>query len=176
MRTIISPYPQGAGQIGAVSYISPLSLIRPPARLLGRLGEDGDYVLQHDYDILVEIDGERRLLTVPRGLITDLTSVPAILRWYVGRVGPWLEAAIVHDWLYVAWQVVDRAPDEADRAFADRLMLAAMRAAGIGPIRRNAIYGAVRLFGRGAYIGRNDPIFADLDARVYDTPLVVPTS
>ena len=72
-----------------------------------RLGEDGDYILQHPFEADYEIDGDEwRRLTVPRGLITDLTSVPRPLRVFVGRVGPWLEAAIIHDYLYVAWQDV----------------------------------------------------------------------
>ena len=172
--TIANPYPDRWARLGDFSYLTPLSLIRPPAALLTRMGEDGDYIVQHDYDVALRIDGESRTITVPRGLITDLTSVPWVFRWFVGRVGPWLEAAIVHDWLYVAWQVIDRSPTGRDRMFADQVMLEAMRAAGIGPLRRAAIYVAVRWFGGRAFARRQDRIFADLESAVFDTPIVLP--
>ena len=173
---ITNPYPEGPGEITGFTYVSPLSLIRPPAQLLERLGEDGDYILQHDYDVKVVVDGVERVITAPRGFITDLTSVPWWSRSFVGRVGPWLEAAIVHDWLYVAWQVLEIAPTERDRDFADRVMLAAMEAAEVGPLRRNAIFRMVRWFGSATYMepegeGR---IFADLGDETYDTPMKLP--
>ncbi len=176
--TPLDPYPdRDAPDVTDVSYFSPLSLIRPPALLLDRMAEDGDYVVQRDYDLSLRIDGDVRVLTVPRGLITDLTSVPAPLRWVVGRVGPWLEAAIVHDYLYVAWRLIPgREPLARDRAFADLVMLRAMEAARVGALRRWIIYGAVRLFGGPAYRDRRGPIFADLDSRAFDTPIVIPAA
>ncbi len=173
--TFLDPYPESFDTVSEVSYFRPLSLIRPPALLLDRMTDDGDYVVQHDYDISLKIDGDVRVITVPRGLITDLTSVPVFLRWFVGRVGPWLEAAIVHDYLYVAWQLVPgKMPRERDRAFADLVMLRAMEAARIDVLRRQLIYRAVRLFGGRAYRGRNERLLADLGDAVYATPLVIP--
>ena len=171
-----NPYPDGPGELTNFRYLTALALIRPKAQLLERLGEDGDYILARDYDVELVVDGDTRMIIAPRGLITDLTSVPWIFRWYVGRVGPWLEAAIIHDWLYVAWQVVGRRPSEADRAFADRVMLAAMEAAGVGPLRRRMIYLSVRLFGGRMFGERNDRIFADLGDEAYDVPMVLPIS
>ncbi|QFU07678.1 hypothetical protein PARPLA_01592 [Rhodobacteraceae bacterium THAF1] len=172
---IANPYPDDWRALTDFCYLGPLSLIRPPALLLDRIGEDGDYVVNQDYDVALRIDGDSRVITVPRGLITDLTSVPRPLRWFVGRVGPWLEAAIVHDWLYVAWQVTGRTPTARDRLFADDVMLLAMTSAGIGPIQRRAIHLAVRLFGGRGFFAKNHPIFADLSAAIYDTPIVIPT-
>ena len=171
-----NPYPDGPGALSGFRYLTALALIRPKARLLERLGEDGDYILARDYDVEVVVDGVARAITAPRGLITDLASVPRVFRWYVGRVGPWLEAAIIHDWLYVAWQVVGRTPDAADRAFADRVMLAAMEAAGVRPLRRRAIYLSVRLFGGRSFARKNGRIFADLGDEAYDVPMVLPVS
>ena len=118
-----NPYPEEWETISEVRCRSALSLIRPLNVVLERLGEDGDYIIQDDFIVDYTLDGrETRRLVVPRGLITDLTSVPRILRVFVGRVGPWLEAAILHDYLYVAWQdVPDREPRPRDRALAFRL-------------------------------------------------------
>lgn len=50
-------------------------------------------------------DGEPYALTIeaPRGLHTDLASVPKALWWVVGPIGRHLEASIIHDYLYMAW-------------------------------------------------------------------------
>ena len=169
-----NPYPDGPGAVTRLRYRTALLLIRPQAQLLDRMGEDGDYILARDYDVEVVVDGDARVITAPRGLVTDLTSVPWWLRWFVGRVGPWLEAAIIHDWLYVAWRLVERTPTPADRAFADRVMLLAMEAAGVSPLRRRAIYLAVRAFGGAAFLSEDRPILADLEDEVYTVPMVVP--
>ena len=175
--TVLDPYPGKFVAVSGVSYFRPLSLVRPPALLLDRIAEDGDYVVQHDYDISLVVDGDVRVITVPRGLITDLTSVPPVLRGLVGRVGPWLEAAIVHDFLYVAWQMLpEKAPEERDRAFADLVMLRAMEAARVGAVRRYLIYLSVRIFGGGAYRRCREKLFVDLEDKVFETPIVIPTA
>ena len=176
MPPVTNPYPKTWSTLGGFRYRSALSLIRPLGAVTARLGEDGDYVLDRDFDASLLVDGEEVALTAPRELITDLTSVPLPFRGFVGRVGPWLEAAILHDYLYVAWETVPgKEPQPRDRLFADRVMLLAMERARVGWLRRWLIYGSVRLFGAGAYRRRSDRIFADLDAPAYDTPLVLPT-
>jgi len=172
----VDPYPADWHRVSDFEYLSPLSLIRPVANLIDRLGEDGDYVLQHDFDCAVRVDGRRHVMTAPRGLVTDLTSVPPGLRGLVGRVGPWLEAAIIHDYLYVAWSFLPgRAPQERDRLFADEVMRLAMEAARVRARRRWAIYLGLRALGARAY-ARADPdrAFADLGDHALQTPLVVP--
>lgn len=175
MRPFSNPYPASWTVLDGFRYRSALSLIRPLGSVVSRLGEDGDYVLDRDFDASLLVDGEEVLLTAPRELITDLTSVPWLFRLFVGRVGPWLEAAILHDYLYVAWELVPgKTPDPRDRLFADRVMLLAMEAARVRWLRRWLIYGSIRAFGAGAYARRSNRIFADLDAPAYDTPLVLP--
>ena len=73
---------------------------------------------------------------------------------FVGRVGPHLEASIIHDYLYIAWQVKNVDATEERRRFADDLMLAAMKAAGMG-CKADIIYRAIRLFGKPVFEGRN---------------------
>lgn len=175
MGPIANPYPDTWEELSDFEYRSALRLVRPLNIARDRLGEDGDYVLDRDFDICLLVDGKGHSITAPRGLITDLTSVPPLFRIFVGRVGPWLEAAIVHDWLYVAWRLVPgKEPSERDRAFADEVMLAGMKAARVGWLRRTAIYLALRLFGEPNFRRREREIFAELEDPAYDTPIVVP--
>lgn len=162
-----NPYPDHWSEITGFAYRSALSLIRPLNTVPFRLGEDGDYVLQYPFEIDYRLDrGDWRRLTVPQGLITDLTSAPRLLRVFVGRVGPWLEAAIIHDYLYIAWQdVPGLGPRSSDRYFADRMMLKAMEAADVGALQRQAIYRFVRTFGASAYARQNADRYAELGAR-----------
>ena len=94
---------------------------------------------------------------IPQGLLTDLASVPRGFRGIVGRVGPHLEAAIVHDFMYG-----DRVRTEYPifthwtRKQADQLFLAGMKKAGVGWALRHLIYRAVRIGGgRSWRIGTN---------------------
>lgn len=163
----MNPYPEDWEEITAFAYRSALSLMRPLNVVRSRLGEDASYVLQHDFVVDYALDGrETRRIVVPRGMLTDLTSVPRLLRAFVGRVGPWLEAAILHDYLYIAWQdVPGRGPRSCDRLFADRMMLTAMEAAAVGPVERRAIYLAVRIFGADAFRRRNEDRYVDIADR-----------
>lgn len=170
----VNPYPDGWSDLSGFEYLSALSLIRPLNTVQDRLGEDGDYILQHDFACAVSVDGDPTGLTAPRRMVTDLVSVPPVFRIFVGRVGPWLEAAILHDWLYVAWRLVPgRGARARDRLFADRVMLLAMERARVSAWRRLAIYGSLRIFGGAAY-RRGEARFADLGDSALDTAMVIP--
>jgi hypothetical protein len=93
--------------------------------------------------------------------------VPRVARWLVDRVGPHLEAAIVHDFLYIAWQdVAGGGAREEDRRFADELMRVAMESAKVGATSRFVIHNAVRSFGRRAYEEPNERRYWRPDAAV----------
>lgn len=170
----VNPYPDAWRDLSSFEYLSALSLIRPLNTVQDRLGEDGDYILQHDFACAVSVDGDPTGLIAPRGMVTDLASVPLVFRVFVGRVGPWLEAAILHDWLYVAWRLVPgRGARARDRLFADRVMLLAMKRARVSAWRRLAIYGSLRLFGGVAY-RRSAPRFMELDHSALETAMVIP--
>lgn len=160
----MNPYPDRWQALTGFRYLTALSLIRPLNTVQTRLGEDGEYILQHDFIVELLVDGERLGITVPRGLITDLTSVPRLFRWFVGRVGPWLEAAIVHDYLYIAWQdVPGKTPLDRDRRFADRVMLIGMAAARVDFLTRWGIFLFLRVFGGFSYARRDARRYVDLD-------------
>lgn len=80
-------------------------------------------------------------LKAPRGLYTDLASVPDALWGLVGPIGPHLEASIVHDYLYMAWTDFRARAARRDWAFADAVFLAGMTKSRVA--KRKLIYGVV---------------------------------
>lgn len=133
-----------------VIYTDVLRLVRRPEQPPG-VDRETCYIVDGGYSAdvrITEADGASWVQTirVPAGMRTDLASVPRWARWLVGRVGPHLEASILHDWLYIAWRHHAISPTEWQRRFADRLLLAGMEAAGMD-WRRWVIYAAVRAGG-----------------------------
>jgi hypothetical protein len=94
-------------------------------------------------------------IEVPKGFVTDLASIP---RWgwiILPPDGPWVKAAIIHDYLYATggtgiWKgherTIDR-PTPYSRKESDEILREAMENRGVGPIRRTIIYLAVRIGG-----------------------------
>jgi hypothetical protein len=98
-------------------------------------------------------------ITVPKGFVTDLASIP---RWawdILPPDGPWAKAAVVHDFLYYTkgTGVWDRHPTTLTRATpytraeADWILRDAMRDRCVGALSRNIIYEAVRAGGEGGW-------------------------
>ncbi|MBL4629519.1 MAG: DUF1353 domain-containing protein [Roseicyclus sp.] len=163
----VCPYPPDWSDLSDVQFETDLVLVRLKDTVKLRTGEDADYVVGEGYTIQLRVDGAIWGLTVPRGLVTDLTSVPRPLRIIASRVGPWLEAAIVHDYLYIAWQDVPGLPArDRDREFADLVMLRAMEAANVGAVKRWLIYRAVRLFGGRAFRRVSEDRYVSLPDRL----------
>lgn len=143
-----NPYPNGPVEVGRVTLDSDLVLLRTREALINRDNGEDVYLLGAPFR--VTWGGGK--IRVPAGFITDLTSVPPLFRLFVSRAGPWLEAAVVHDYLYIAWQLVEgRGPRDLDRKFADDIMFAAMKEAKVSAWRRCAIYLALRVAGRWTY-------------------------
>ena len=150
----MTTYPSEPVAVLAFRYRDDLHLTRRIEAVKGRRSEDADYVVVATYRATVAVRslaGGRTYdipVRVPERFLTDLSSVPWWGRWYVGRVGPHLEASVVHDWLYAAWRVQGRRHrTERNRKFADDVFRAAMIAARTGRFRRAVVYRAVRWFG-----------------------------
>lgn len=88
------------------------------------------------------------IITVPTGFITDGTSIPRCFWNILGPHGPYLPAAVVHDYLYSPWS---KSHFPCDRYTADWLFKEAMWNLGIGWPTREIIYRGVRLGGWAAY-------------------------
>ena len=87
--------------------------------------------------------GSGFVITIPKGYLTDLTSVPRYLQWLLPPDGKYSHAAIVHDWLY------DNAI--ASKPIADLIFYEAMGVLGVNNLLRSAMWLGVRLFGKGKY-------------------------
>lgn len=152
---IVNPYPDNWSEDSKITdfvYETRLHLHRVIKAVQIRDGEDAAYIVSVDYVVSFKLDGDSRRITVPKGMLTDLVSVPWLFRFLVGRVGPQLEAAIIHDYLYVAWQdFPDKDARDQDRRFADELMRVAMEAANVGSVKKFLIYNAVKWFGESSY-------------------------
>ena len=84
-------------------------------------------------------------LKAPKGMYTDLASVPKAFWHIVGPIGKHLEASIIHDYLYMAWTDFNRPASKLDWEFADDVFLAGMRVSKVN--KRKLIYTAVHAAG-----------------------------
>ena len=169
---IAYPYPShGDGtSITSASYANDLCLGRKEGAILKKNSE-ARYVVTRDYEVHYQIDGSntKHSIIVPAGMWTDLASVGKIGRALIGRVGKHLEASIVHDWLYVAWQLYppfstkfSAKPPARYRAFADNLFYHLLKASkGFYWIERAGMSRAVKTFGGGPFYKRNSLIIID---------------
>ena len=130
---INDPYIWRDEDIGEFIYETDLVILRMRESCPMGADREADYIVAAPYRVSFMAGGERREITVPKGMLTDLTSVPRPFRWLVERVGPHLEAAIVHDFLFIAWQDVGREATRDDWLFANRVMIEGMKTARIRP-------------------------------------------
>ena len=155
------PYADPSQSITNFRYYDWLILGRAP-ETMKRDDREALYVVMEDYHVTVDVGGKKHVIVVPAGMTTDLASVPKVFRNVVGRVGPHLEACIVHDYLYVAWQFQDRLPTKADWKFAKRVLYAGLKAAGCSWFTRTSIKVAMEtpLVSWLTFKGRNKNIFS----------------
>lgn len=88
-----------------------------------------------------------RVIDIPKGFITDLASVPRVLKNIVNSYGKnYTRGAVVHDYLYSVGYKLG-----ISRLEADNIFLEIMKERGVGFIKRQMMYRAVRLFGATHY-------------------------
>ena len=95
--------------------------------------------------------GSGLFVEVPEGTITDLASIPKLVRWLIPKVGKDAQGAVCHDVMYrTGCMSIQRAnsltgsvSNEAvpiSRGMADSMYHQAMIALGVSTARRKAIY------------------------------------
>ncbi|PPR19739.1 MAG: hypothetical protein CFH39_02566 [Alphaproteobacteria bacterium MarineAlpha10_Bin2] len=82
-------------------------------------------------------------ITAPRGLYTDLSSVPKALWFVVGPIGNQLENSILHDYLYMAWTDHRDTAQREDWRFADKMFRVGLKKSGVGWLQRSLMFVAV---------------------------------
>ena len=111
------------------------------------------YEVYNSFDVKLS-DGS--IVTIPKGFITDLCSVPPFLHSFFSNSQRTLKAYVVHDWLYKNDYKRNELGDKKGQQFADKEML--YLANQIEPNLKfsNKIrYLAVKLFGKSTYKRRN---------------------
>ncbi len=144
---IQNPYPSNWTSITDFSYETHLYLARAKKAIQGGSGRESEYIVSAEYVCSCKVDEQRWEIRVPSGMLTDLTSVPWIARLIVGRVGRHLEAAIIHDFMFLAWQdIPGHGARGNDFRFANQVMLESMIKAGVCFLSRNLIFLTVSSF------------------------------
>lgn len=87
-------------------------------------------------------------VVVPTGFVTDLASIPTVLFPVLRPDGQYMQAAIVHDYLY--WFQI------STREHADNVFRIAMRDLEVKPAVVSVIFSAVRAFGQKAWDDNRD--------------------
>jgi hypothetical protein len=98
-------------------------------------------------------------ITVPPGFVTDLASIPRWAWMLLPPDGPWVKAAVIHDFLYQThgtgvWKGHPSGATRAapyTRAEADGILREAMENRQVGIVSRNIIWAAVRVGGGGGW-------------------------
>ncbi len=93
--------------------------------------------------LVYEIGNTNEKIIVPAGFVTDFASVPPELRPMFPRVGQYLFAAIVHDYLY--WNQI------CSKEEADEIFYLAMKESGVGGFTRLAFFQAVDKVGMSSW-------------------------
>lgn len=119
--------------------------------------------LQRDLSYRTGNEAQEELILAPAGFVTDLASIPRWCWIILPPNGPWVKAAIIHDFLYATkgsgqWKRRLDGRTRADaytRAEADGVFREALQNRGVGPIRCFILWAAVRLGGAGGW-GKDD--------------------
>jgi len=104
---------------------------------------NGKFELLEEFSFYVGNIDDNEIITVPKGFITDLATIPKLFWVLLPPTGKYGKAAILHDYLYSNAIETKR--------YADDVFLEAMKVLGVGRIKRTIMYYAVRLFGNGTY-------------------------
>ena len=160
-------YPNDPVKVVGFCYKTSLHLKRKLKTVKRGGRKSSNFVVTREYKASARIrylSGPRKGQTVwfpikvPPYFITDLSSVPPYGRCLISQVGRHLEASIVHDWLYCAWQhpKPPMKPDDDMRNFADDVFRQAMRRANVSSWRIFIIYWASRACGWSWFVGENE--------------------
>lgn len=100
---------------------------------------NGKAILLEEY--VYDINGY--LIRVPKSFITDGASVPKSLQWLYNPYGKYINAAVVHDYLYSCYNNTG-----INRTLADKIFDFIMKETGVNAKTRRKFYVAVKYFGK----------------------------
>lgn len=109
------------------------------AKIIGHVGNVAWWEITRPLEFRFTTDDEGFSIVVPAGFRTDFASVPAVLWPVLPPTGPYMAAAVVHDYLY------RRTP--CSRFLADACFREAMAQLGVNLTTRLVMYYGVRVGG-----------------------------
>lgn len=101
------------------------------------------WYMLHDYSRRVMVGDKKVDIRVKEGFQWDSASIPKRLQGVISKWGRHSTASLCHDWLY-HYRI-------GDRKTADLVFLQALKEDGVGWLKRNIMYSAVRAFGGRAW-------------------------
>jgi hypothetical protein len=121
------------------SFTTPLIVEAMPGRKF-KVAEDFTYYTLLRCDKCNESPNS---VTVPKGFITDMASIPRILWVFMPPHGTYGKAAVLHDYCY----------ENAihTKKWADSVFYEAMSVLGVPRWKRRIMYAVVKFFGKGKY-------------------------
>lgn len=99
---------------------------------------NGKAILLEEY--VYDVNGY--LIRVPKSFITDGASVPHSLQWLYNPFGKYIKAAVIHDYLYSAYNNTG-----INRTLADKIFRHIMKETGVDNRTVRRFYNAVKYFG-----------------------------
>ena len=84
------------------------------------------------------------LITVPKGFITDLASIPWIAQCIIPKLGKQNRSSIIHDYLYETGNINGK---KITQKIADKIYLGLMRSRKVSKWNAKTQYRALRMFG-----------------------------
>ena len=99
---------------------------------------NGKAILLEEY--VYDINGY--LIRLPKSFITDGASVPHSLQWLYNPYGKYINAAVVHDYLYSVYNNTG-----INRTLADKILRHIMKETGVDSRTVRRFYNAVKYFG-----------------------------
>jgi len=103
-----------------------------------------EFVVEEAFDAYWNRKGNITKIVVPAGFTTDLASVPRIFQSIIPKLGHHIRPAIVHDYCYEGFTNLTRKE-------ADEMFLEGMQETKVSWLRRNTMWLAVRVGGRGLW-------------------------
>ena len=107
---------------------------------------NGKAILLEEY--VYDINGY--LIRVPKSFITDGASVPHSLQWLYNPYGKYINAAVIHDYLYSSYNNTG-----INRTLADKIFRHIMQETGVDIRTVRRFYTAVRCFGETSWKKKN---------------------
>ena len=103
-----------------------------------------EFTVEEEFDAFWNRAGNITKIVIPRGFTTDLASVPRVFQSIIPKLGHHIRPAIVHDYCYEGFTNLDRRE-------ADAMFLEGMQQTKVGWLRRNVMWLAVRVGGKGLW-------------------------